>query len=814
LVTPSGSKIAHRLSDLATYASVDAVTLEPIVGALEHERILRPLRDGTDGGGHYEIYHDVLAGAVLVWLRRHEAQHELEHERRRARERNRRTLLALGVVAVALAVMTAIAVYALAQRREARVQAQNARGQARVAQARQFDAEALSQLDVDPQRSLQLAYRAAVTRPGSQAEAVLRRALLASRLRLVLRAGSPVVGASFSPGGRQIVVAGSDGTARIFAARTGRLVKAISHGAPLRAAWFSHDGRLLLTAGSDGRVRLWRPLTGKPVRTLRHGPPIRSASFSADDSLVITAGGRLVRIWRVRDGQPVTTVRSPVAVRAAALRNDGRYFVVAGGDDFARVYDAVTGALRWSFDQGGRVTSASFTPSGALVVTSGSNRSARTWSVLSGRQLHSFGGHQGPVVAAVVDPRGRLLATASADGTTRVWEIGRGGFLAQLVAPNRITGAAFAPNGFSIVTTSKDSTARVWQPSIGTPRAVLAGHTAAVTSAAFSPDSARVVTASDDGTARVWDPQTEPDLVSLGRYGGYVSQIARSPDGRLLVVGTDRGALLVRATDGQVIRRLRPSAAVRSVAFSRDGRRVAAAFRTGIVISDAASGRSLRHVSAARATAVDFGPGGALAAGGADGRLRLWLPSGSLLRTIRPNGLALTSVHFDRSGRRVVTGSEDFTARVWDVHTGKPLLVLRGHKNALTSARFSPDDRFVLTSSRDNDARIWNLTTGKSRTLTRHFGLVSDAEYSPDGRFIVTAGPRTVGVWDVRDDDRFLFFLHFSAPWVTATLFEPDSQRILAAGHDGTVRAYRCDVCGRLPALVALAKLRLAVAAR
>jgi WD40 repeat protein len=812
LVTPSGTKIALRAGDLAEYASVRESDLLPVLGSLGRERIVRVVDGAGSGAARYEIFHDVLGDAVLAWRARHASEARLARERRR----QRRALAVVLVALVGFAVMTAIAVYALAQRSEARNQASIAHARAAEAHARELHAKALLVLDINPQQSLQLAYRAALAAPDIQSESVLRRALLASRLRLVLDVGAPLVDAWFSPLGRWILAAGANGQAKIFDARKGRLLRLIRHRAPLRAASISPDGRLILTAGSDGRARLWQPLKGKLVRTLVHGPPIRAASFATQAPVLVTAGGRLVRVWSLRDGALMQTVRLPVQVRDATLRGDGRYVVTVAADHFARAYDVVTGRLLHTFDQGGRVTSASFSPSGALIVTSGTNRSVRTWSVQSGRHVLDFGGFKGPVLAAVVDPRGRLLAAASADGTARVWEIGRGALLSQLIGhATGVTGLAFAPTGFSIVTTSQDRTARVWQPSNGTPRAVLAGHTAAVTSAAFSPDSSRVVTASEDGTARVWDPQTDPNLVPLGRYGRHVSQIALSPDGRLLIVGTDHGALLVEAASGVVVRMLLPPAAVRSVAFSRDGARVAAALHDRIVIFDAASGRPLRSVRVPRVTAVDFGLADALATGSADGTLRFWTSSGSLVRTLRKNDNALTSVHFDRSGARVVTGSEDRTARVWDVRTGRELLVLRGHSRAVTSARFSPDGRFVITASADHDARIWNVSTGKSRAaLTRHLGLVSDAEYSPDGRFIVTAGPQTAGVWDARDNDRFLFFLHAPVPWVTTALFQPDSERILTAGRDGTVRTYRCDVCGRLPSLIALAKRRLAAAAR
>jgi WD40 repeat protein len=809
LVTPSGTKIALRAGDLAEYASVPESDLLPVLGSLGRERIVRVVDGAGSGAPRYEIFHDVLGDAVLAWRARHAAGVRLARERRR----QRRALVVLVVAVAGFAVMTAIAVYALAQRSEARNQASIAHTRAVEARARELHAKALLVLDVNPQQSLQLAYRAALAAPDVQSESVLRRALIESRLRLVLDVGAPVANAAFGPQGRWILAAGTNGQAKVFDARNGRLLRLIRHGAPLRAASVAPNGRLIVTAGSDGRARLWQPLTGRLVGTVVHGPPITAASFATRAPLLVTAGGRIVRVWRVPDGALVQTVRLPVEVQSATLRADGRYVVTVAADRFARAYDVSTGRLLHSFDQGGRVTSASFTPSGALVVTAGVNKSARTWSVETGRQLLDFGGFKGAVLAAVVDPRGRKLAAASADRTARVWEIGRGALLSPLIGhTSGVTGLAFAPTGFSIVTTSQDGTARVWQPSNGAHRAVLAGHTAAVTSAAFSPDSLRVVTASDDGTARVWDPQTEPNLGRLGRYGRTVSQIALSPDGRFVIAGTDRGAVLVAVPSGVVVRRLRPAAAVSSVAFSRDGARVAAAFRDRVVIFDAASGRPLRSLRVPRATAVDFGSEDEPATGSADGTLRFWTANGSLVRTLKKNDKALTSVHFDRSGARVVTGSDDRTARVWNVRTGKELLVLRGHKRALTSARFSPDGRFVITASRDHDARIWNLSTGKSTALTQHSGLVSDAEYSPDGRFIVTAGP-VAGVWDVRDNNRFLFFLHVPVRGLTTALFQPDSERILTAGRDGTVRAYRCDVCGRLPSLVALAKRRLAEAA-
>jgi hypothetical protein len=68
LVTPSGTKIAYHAHHLAEYTKVTADKVEPLLDRLSgpQARILRGV-----GDGRYEIYHDVLALAILKWCARY-----------------------------------------------------------------------------------------------------------------------------------------------------------------------------------------------------------------------------------------------------------------------------------------------------------------------------------------------------------------------------------------------------------------------------------------------------------------------------------------------------------------------------------------------------------------------------------------------------------------------------------------------------------------------------------------------------------------------------------------------------------------------
>src|SRR4051812_40167252 len=273
LVTPSGTKIAHRVGDLAGYADVDEADAAGVLSRLVEQRIVRAGEDGA-AGPRYEIFHDVLADAVLAWRERHEADRRVEAERAIATRRHRRTLAVAVGAMVMVAILSGLSVYALTQR-------SNARSEARRALARELAALSSSQLQKEPVKSLRSALHANAIEASPANEDVLRTSLQNLRELAVLRGGrdSPV-GAEFSRDGRFVLTAGLGGVARLFRSDTGRRIRSFPQGAPLVAALLNADASRLVTVGRNGAATVWLVPTGARLRSLPHNGPVTSATLS------------------------------------------------------------------------------------------------------------------------------------------------------------------------------------------------------------------------------------------------------------------------------------------------------------------------------------------------------------------------------------------------------------------------------------------------------------------------------------------------------------------------------------------------------
>jgi hypothetical protein len=73
----------------------------------------------------------------------------------------------------------------------------------------------------------------------------------------------------------------------------------------------------------------------------------------------------------------------------------------------------------------------------------------------------------------------------------------------------------------------------------------------------------------------------------------------------------------------------------------------------------------------------------------------------------------------------------------------------------------------------------------------------------------VTAGPTAAAIWQVRTG-KLLMYMHGAHGNLTTGAWAPDSLRIVTGDTGGGVETFTCTLCNRLPALVTIARARIA----
>ena len=179
--------------------------------------------------------------------------------------------------------------------------------------------------------------------------------------------------------------------------------------------------------------------------------------------------------------------------------------------------------------------------------------------------------------------------------------------------------------------------------------------------------------------------------------------------------------------------------------------------------------------------------------------LRLKMLNEPVTEAILPGtpGAAVFAAVFSPGGERIVTTSEDGTARLWNADRPTAPDVLSGPTDAGTvyAAAFSPDGHRLATGYANGAVRIWNAADGKEfRSLSPHLdsGQVSAAAFSSDGQLLVTGyADGEARIWNVADgNERGRLPRHPGSGSVAAVAFAELGQRIVTAYEDGTARMW------------------------
>jgi len=496
-----------------------------------------------------------------------------------------------------------------------------------------------------------------------------------------------ITSATFSRDDTRLLTTNGSPAAYLWDTADGSIIQAfVDNTSSVSCVAFSPDEAQILTGSYDNTAKLWDASSGDLIRTFEgHTNNVRSVAFSPDGTKVLTGSGDMTaKLWDAATGVCLLTLTGHTnAISSVAFSRDGARILTGSWDGSARLWDATTATSMTTFQaRQGSLDSATFSPDEATVLTKGLDETVKLWDTATGERIRTLLGHTDKIFSAAFSPGGTQVLTGSWDHSGMLWNAIDGSLVRKFVGHKGwIESVAFSPTGAYVITGSVDKTAKLWDATTGECIRTFTGHTSCVLSVAFSPDGTKLLTGSLDHTAKSWDASTGECIRTLEGHESAITSVAYSPDGLQILTGsTDKTSKLWDAATGSPIRTFGPlTRDIATVAFSPDGDLVA-------------TGTS-----------------------GFGGNARLWDPiDGNCVCTLewRPSH-GVGSLALSPEGRYMVTASADSyghdkTTKLWDITTGQCIGTFKAHTSSVSSLAFSPDGTKVLTGSYDGTAKLWD----------------------------------------------------------------------------------------------------------
>ncbi len=372
----------------------------------------------------------------------------------------------------------------------------------------------------------------------------------------------------------------------------------------------------------------------------------------------------------------------------------------------------------------------------------------------------------------------------------------------------------------------------------------------------WSPDSRRIVTVGYSGHIVVWDAATGAPMATLSGHAAnkQVVGVAFASNDRLVTTGADMTMRLWRLVDASLERTIALPGVTQAMQPDRTGTRVLVLTHGRpegpwlAQVYDLANGQAISPAVAHTQTFVAYAlsPSGTLAATSSSSTVRMWsvetgipielaraLPRGRvraltfspdssllavasdqavhLIRTVDgevvgvvKHSLEVTSCAFDSKGHRLLTGSRDWTARVWqlapDLVTNPrdpiEIATLLDHKGPVNHVAFDASDQLALTATGGRAGALYVFDVGTDRATTgsavQRYGVgpsIGSAEFSPDGRAVLAlAGTSSAKVWDFGSASGVVRMRQ--AGRAGACAFDAKGQRLVTGGDDERVRLW------------------------
>lgn len=428
----------------------------------------------------------------------------------------------------------------------------------------------------------------------------------------------------------------------------------------------------------------------------------------------------------------------------------------ASDDRLVKIWDVESGVCKETINHDTFVNSVSFSPSGALLASGSFDGTIKLWDVSSNKILHLLTEpEQKGINTVCFSPDGSFLASSSeSQKGFSVWRVAEGCLAQKFSDQSKILTIAYSLEGTKLVTGSVDSRVILWNPDSGEKISEFKGHADEVSCVTFSPNGKLIISGSRDCTIKVWDVVGVNLLKSLEGHNGTVKGVVMTDDNQTIISCSNDKT--IRLWDRSFGKRFK-----KSLELEPGGSSFISIEGNEMKFFDVEEGKLLiqlkghkKAITCYRFSQSFTKEGHLLITGSADHTIKEWKSGTSdCLHSYEghtgPINSVLYSFNEKREEKQIISASDDRTIKVWDKVFKKFLFNLTGHEGPVLSLALSQDGKKLLSGGEDKTARLWNLKTQKMEKEFRGEEIVRNIEFSNDETLVIGRNNDKIIIWAI-----------------------------------------------------------------
>ena len=497
-------------------------------------------------------------------------------------------------------------------------------------------------------------------------------------------------------------------------------------------------------------VRVYSTATGKELQSfIGHAAEITGVCFVGSHALCSASHDTTLSLWDLKGGYRREKMTSHTrSVRGCAADASGKVLVSVSWDTNIRVWNGQTGKPVCSLSTwGGRncpLNCVAFHPTSDQFIAVGSwDGTIRLWDTFNKKRVKVLKGHSTSVQACVYAPSGRYIVSASLNGEVKIWSIKSGSSVGNIVGHcHPVNALSFTPNGQYLITGSSDQLVKIWSGSLGQRVATVGksqyGYAHCVS---HNRDGQTVLVGYHDGYTRLFHTQTQHEVFAVKLHQKAI-----------VGVGSQGQFHMSASADGTIKIWEGPSSLPRHLHLEGHKASITCAVWTRQGLASAAEDHSLLlwpHILSHYAYLWNKTRGSAKV-------------SVYPLISLKGHISYISALSFSSDGLKMASASRDQTVIIWDLLSKREERTMRDcHKDWITACAFSDaSSDTLITASNDFNLKLWNLKTGTERiTFRGHTSAINSVSFSK-GCVVSCAYDGSVKVWTQKGVEITTLYCH------------------------------------------------------